>query len=150
MGIKITGIDTPFGGVSWEFTETDKSGIQELFFFLEAKRLLVNPIEMEIKSWCEQSAIEIKNKLTQLLSQYSFNAETIETMRHMVNACNTFLDDLNKVSEQGIIYKNSNGDWANANFSIAMKKFRNIFREKISWLSDKYQIEFVKEIPKEY
>lgn len=150
MGIKITGIDTPFGGVSWEFTETAKSGIQELFFFLESKRVLVNPIEMEIKSWCEQSAIEIKKKLTELLSQYSFNAETIEAIRHMVNACNTFLDDLNKVSEQGIIYKNSNGDWANANFSIAMKKFRNIFREKISWLSDKYQIEFVKEIPEEY
>ena len=84
MGIKITGIDTPFGGVSWEVTETAKSGVQNLLFFLEAKRILVNPIEMEIKSWCEESAIEIKNKLTELLSHYDFDAETIDTMRYMV------------------------------------------------------------------
>ena len=38
MGIKITGIDTPFGGVSWEYTETSKNGIQELFYYLETKR----------------------------------------------------------------------------------------------------------------
>lgn len=150
MGIKITGIDTPFGGVSWEFTETAKSGIQDLFFFLEAKRILVNPADMEIKSWCEQSAIEIRNKLTELLSQHGFNTETTDTMRYMVNACNTFLDDMNRVNVQGIIYKNGNGDWENATFSIAMKKYRSAFREKITWLSEKYNIEFVKEIPEEY
>ena len=51
MGIRITGIDVPFGGISWEYTETEKQAIQKLFFFLESKRLLTNPIEMEIKQW---------------------------------------------------------------------------------------------------
>lgn len=71
-------------------------------------------------------------------------------MRSMVNACNTFLDDMNRVNEQGIIYKNGNGDWANVTFSIAMKKYRKTFREKISLLSEKYGIKFIKEIPEEY
>lgn len=150
MGIKITGIDTPFGGVSWEFTETAKSGIQDLFFFLEAKRILVSPIDMEIKSWCEQSAIEIRNKLTELLSRHDFNVETVEAIRCMVSACNTFLDDMSRVDEQGIIYKNGNGDWENDTFSIGMKKYRNFFREKINWLSEKYGLVFIKEIPEEY
>ena len=31
---------------SWEYTETEKQAIQKLFFFLESKRLLTNPIEI--------------------------------------------------------------------------------------------------------
>jgi len=50
MGIKITGIDTPFGGLSWVSTGTAKSEIEGLFFFLESKRILINPTDMEIKS----------------------------------------------------------------------------------------------------
>ena len=63
MGIRITGIDVPFGGISWEYTETEKQAIQKLFFFLESKRLLTNPIEMEIKQWCIESALEIKRRI---------------------------------------------------------------------------------------
>ena len=47
MGIRITSASTPIGGISWEFTETKKKGIKDLFLFLESKRILVNPKEME-------------------------------------------------------------------------------------------------------
>ena len=30
MGIRITGINVPFGGISWEYTETEKQEIQKL------------------------------------------------------------------------------------------------------------------------
>lgn len=84
MGIKITGIDTPFGGVSWEYTETSKNGIQELFYYLETKRILINPVEMEIKSWCVQSAIEMKREIASVLSKYKFNSDTICWLRAMI------------------------------------------------------------------
>lgn len=150
MGIRITGIDTPFGGISWEYTETEKKGIQELFFFLESKRILVNPIEMEIKQWCIESALDIKRKLTELLSQYGFSENTVECIRSMITACNTFLDRLSSVKETGIIYKNSNGDWANSAFSSAMKQFRKSFRDNISLLSYAYNLKFYKKIPEDY
>jgi len=57
---------------------------------------------------------------------------------------------MNRINQQGIIYKNNAGDWENASFSIAMKKYRKVFREKILQLSEKYKIEFTKEIPEEY
>ena len=63
MGIKINGVSIPVGGISWEYTESKKKGIQEMFYYLESKRILTNPMEMEIKEWSEKSAIEIKNKL---------------------------------------------------------------------------------------
>lgn len=50
MGIKITGVSVPFGGVSWEYTEPEKKYIQDLFFYLESKRVLTNPMDMEIKA----------------------------------------------------------------------------------------------------
>ena len=138
MGIKITGIDTPFGGVSWEYTETSKNGIQELFYYLETKRILINPVEMEIKSWCVQSAIEMKREIASVLSKYKFNSDTI---------CNLFLDSLSSVKNSGIIYKNSSGDWEDATFSRAMKQFRKVFKENILLLSQAYDIPFPNDIP---
>lgn len=35
MGIRITGVSAPIGGISWEFTETKKKGIKDLFLFLD-------------------------------------------------------------------------------------------------------------------
>ena len=105
MGIKVTGVSTPFGGISWEYTEAEKKGVQELFFFLETKRILVNPVEMEIKQWCIQSAIEIKQKLTELHSQYDFSNHTTNCMRSMIDACNDFLDKLGGVKETGSFIK---------------------------------------------
>jgi hypothetical protein len=150
MGIRITGLDTPFGGVSWEYTENAKKGIQELFYFLEAKRILTNPSEMEIEIWCEKSAIEIRNKLTELLSKYDFNSETIACIRAMIDSCNSFLDDMRCVTRPGIIYKNGHGDWADINFSKTMKKLRKNFRDNIKTLSQAYQIEFRNIIPEEF
>ena len=130
MGIRITGIDVPFGGISWEYTETEKQAIQKLFFFLESKRLLTNPIEMEIKQWCIESALEIKRRLVDTLSECDFSKDTVK--------------------ETGIIFKNEKGDWANSAFSSAMKQFRNVFRENINLLSSVYGIIFTKTIPTEY
>lgn len=150
MGIRITGIDVPFGGISWEYTETEKKLIQKLFFFLESKRLLTNPIEMEIKQWCIESALEIKRELVSILSECNFSKDTTDCIRSMISACNDFLDRLDNVEEAGIIYKNQNGDWANSAFSSAMKQFRNVFRENISLLSSVYGISFTQIIPTEY
>lgn len=33
MGIRITGIDVPFGGISWEYTETEKQGNSKVILF---------------------------------------------------------------------------------------------------------------------
>lgn len=89
MGIKITGIDTPFGGVSWEYTEISKNGIQELFYYLETKRILINPVEMELKSWCAQSAIEMKREIASILSKYKFNSDTVCWLRAMIKLTDT-------------------------------------------------------------
>ena len=109
-----------------------------------------HPIEMEIKQWCIESALEIKRRLVDILSECDFSKDTIGCIRSMIGACNDFLDRLDTVKETGIIYKNEKGDWANSAFSSAMKQFRNVFRENINLLSSVYGIIFTKTIPTEY
>lgn len=149
MGLRITGIDTPIGGVSWEYTDSEKKGIQQLFDYLETKRLLINPIEMEIKNWCILSAIEIKNEVYEINSKFNFQKQTKSITKKMIDTCNIFLDDLQNVKSNEIIYK-SNGDWEDIVFSVAIKKFRKQFKESIDCLSNKYGITFNKRIPDEY
>lgn len=150
MGIKITEISVPFGGVSWEYTENEKKGIQNLFYYLESKRILTNPMDMEIKGWCEQSAIEIKSELVSILSRTDYSQDTVFCIRAMINACNVFLDDMRKVEIAGIIYKNGKGDWEHSGYSSSMKKFRKVFRDNINLLSFTYNLIFPKEVPEEY
>lgn len=111
MGIRINGISIPVGGISWEYTESEKKWIQEMFYYLESKRILTNPIEMEIKEWSEKSAIEIKNKLVEILSRYKYDQITVKAVKDMIDTCNNFLDDMQKIDANGIIYKNSKGNW---------------------------------------
>ena len=150
MGIKLNGISVPIGGISWEYTESGQKGIQERFYYLESKRLLINPKEMENKEWSEKSAIEIKNKLVDILSRYKYDQNIITIIKQMVDACNEFLDNMQRVEVRGILYKNLQSDWEDLEYGVAMKKFRKIFRDNIKLLAETYNITFSKEIPKEY
>ena len=89
MGVRITGLDTPLGGMSWEYTDSEKKGIQQLFDYLETKRLLINPIEMEIKDWCISSAIEIKHEVYGINVKFDFQNGTKLLTKKMIDACNT-------------------------------------------------------------
>lgn len=150
MGIKLNGISVPIGGISWEYTESGQKGIQEMFYYLESKRLLINLKEMENKEWSEKSAIEIKNKLVDILSRYKYDQNIITIIKQMVDACNEFLDNMQRVEVRGILYKNLQSDWEDLEYGVAMKKFRKIFRDNIKLLAETYNITFSKEIPKEY
>ena len=150
MGIKLNGISVPIGGISWEYTESGQKGIQEMFYYLESKRLLINPKEMENKEWSEKSAIEIKNKLVDILSRYKYDQNIITIIKQMVDACNEFLDNMQRVEVRGILYKNLQSDWEDLEYGVAMKKFQKIFRDNIKLLAETYNITFSKEIPKEY
>lgn len=150
MGIKLNGISVPIGGISWEYTESGQKGIQEMFYYLESKRLLINPKEMGKKEWSEKSAIEIKNKLVDILSRYKYDQNIITIIKQMVDACNEFLDNMQRVEVRGILYKNLQSDWEDLEYGVAMKKFRKIFRDNIKLLAETYNITFSKEIPKEY
>ena len=69
MKFEINGVSVSFGG--WNKSISTKEMFAHLLLFLGAKRILVNPIEMEKKEWCVESVLEIKQNL--LLLQKVWN-----------------------------------------------------------------------------
>lgn len=155
MKKRLTGVDIsiPFigGGASWDYIKTSKELWQELFTFLESKRILVNPKDMENDSWCRESAIEIKNTLATANNQSVFNSDNgdLLSLNAMIDICNKFLDDLEGHHFPHIIYKSGN-DWENPAFGKAMKNFRYAFRDEIKKIEQKHSLSFRKHIPDEF
>ena len=90
MSKRLTGFSTPFGGLSWESAVSPKKRIEELFFFLESRRLLTSPIFMEVISQCVESAIEIREALVSSIKDVNFSKEDIRTIQAMIDGSNTF------------------------------------------------------------
>ena len=73
MKFEINGVSFPFGVISWNKSISTKEMFAHLLLFLESKRILINPIEMEKKEWCIESVLEIKQKLITITEGLELN-----------------------------------------------------------------------------
>lgn len=89
---RITGISTPIFGVSWKPPEAERGIAQDLATFLEDRRVLYNPMELECPHHCVESVLEIRRELTSLLRRVSSESTLKESLRGMRAACRKFLD----------------------------------------------------------
>lgn len=65
---RLTGISSPFFGVSWVPPEADVTIAQRVLVFLEDRRVLFAPTEMEAPDHCIQSVLAIRAFVTEQLS----------------------------------------------------------------------------------
>jgi RHS repeat-associated protein len=70
---RLTGISTPFGGASWQPAELEIAGVRRVIAFLEDRRVLYDPCEMEVPDHCVRSVIEIRHCLTEELGKLEGN-----------------------------------------------------------------------------
>ena len=98
MKYDINGISVPFGGISWSKSNSPKKAFYYLLLFLESKRILVNPINMEIKEWCIESVLEIKETLVTITKDIKFKNDEISIIRDLIDACNTYLDTVSPMN----------------------------------------------------
>lgn len=150
MKYEINGISTPAGGVSWNKSITEKERFRDLLLFLESKRILVNPIAMEMKRECIKSVLDIKSRLTSTTQDIPFKDEALGIIRILVDVCNDFLDTIKDDKIPHLIYKKDNKSWTDYKFDKAMKDFRSVFREQIKIIENKYGLSFNKNIPIEF
>lgn len=54
---RLTGISTPFGGTSWQPAELEIAGARRVIAFLEDRRVLYDPCEIEVPDHCVRSVI---------------------------------------------------------------------------------------------
>lgn len=149
MKHEINGISLPFGGISWDNNTTAKDRFRYLLLFLESKRILTNPMYMELKEECIESVLEIKQTLVPITKDVDFGDKDVDIVRSLVSACNDYLDTVRSDSIPHPIYKDGYS-WADAMFDSAMKKFRKEFADGIKRIEDKYGLYYKATIPNRY
>ena len=88
MKHEINGISLPFGGISWDNNTTAKDRFRYLLLFLESKRILTNPMYLELKEECIESVLEIKQTLVSITKDVDFKDSDIDIVRSLIAACN--------------------------------------------------------------
>lgn len=135
----LTGISTPFFGVSWNPPESDRDVVRKLITFLEDRRALYNPYNIETPIFVAHSLIEVRKELTDILQSVGDNPDVSPHLRAMRAACRKYL---NEVGDQ---WRPSHhfGDFEA--FS-ALGELRAVFGIQIAQLAVKYGIDVEEEL----
>lgn len=135
----LTGFSTPVFGVSWNPPETDRDVVRKLITFLEDRRALYNPYDIETPMFVDQSLIEIRKELTSTLQKIGDNTDISPHLRAMRAACRKYL---NEVGDQ------TRPRYHSREFETfaALGELRAIFGIHIAQLAVKYGIDIEQEL----
>jgi hypothetical protein len=122
----LTGISTPIFGVSWNPLELDVTRAKRVIAYLEDRRVLYAPHQLEVPEHCVQSVLEIRHFLTEEIGSTDSNNELTQSLRAMRAACRKFMVSVS--SDPHIIrhgaYTNSRDGWI---FLSAIGELRGVF-----------------------
>jgi hypothetical protein len=90
----LTGFSTPIFGVSWNPPETDRDVVRKIVTFLEDRRALYNPYDMEMPEYVARSILEIRKEITSILKNIDDNPEISPQLRAIRIACQKYLDGI--------------------------------------------------------
>ncbi len=93
---KITGFSCPIFGISWNPPKLEIETAAKIITFLEDRRVLYNPYELESPSHCQESVIRIREFLTEQLYNTDKDSKLGKIIRGMRSACRKFLDSTQK------------------------------------------------------
>jgi hypothetical protein len=142
---RLTGISVPFFGVQWNPPEADRAIAKRLIAFLEDRRVLYAPSEMEVPEHCVHSIIEIRSFLTSELGKLEETSELASSLRALRGACRKFLDTVQKDGDRIIRFGFSHG-WPGWVFGSALGEMRGVFGIHIAILAAKYGVNIEKDL----
>lgn len=136
----ITGISTPFGGVQWSDPgPPQREHVRRLIVVLEDRRVLYNPMQLEVRSEVDYSIHQIRDACTealQHLGEGEFGARPIRAIRE---ACRRYHDDAN------LEFRNMHFDPrehdATAGFFMALGAFRATVGYQVALLAAHYDFD---------
>jgi hypothetical protein len=90
---RITGVSTPWFGVSWNPPASDRDAVRKFLAFLEDRRALFNPLPAEVEDHVISSIHMIRAECTTTVGALSEKAPGVEHVRAIGAACRRFLDE---------------------------------------------------------
>lgn len=137
---RLTGISTPFGGASWQAAELEIGAARRVIAFLEDRRVLYEPGEMEDPSHCVHSVIEIRHCLSDELGKLDSGSELAASLRAMRAACRKFLERVGTDGRDGIRYA-SGGGYQSWTFGSALGELRGMFGVHVAKVAAQFQLD---------
>jgi hypothetical protein len=136
--VRPTGFSLPPGfGVQWEFVGDDKDIARQAIIFLENKRLLFREIHLEDEIDCVRAAIEIRNRLTDLIPSARDGGGVEQCLRAIRAACTQFVNEAGPEARNflGFSYPEVN------RFGQALGELRSLVGIQVALLVDRYNLE---------
>lgn len=138
---RLTGISTPVFGFSWNPPELEVTIARRIITFLEDRRVLYVPSEMENPHHCVLSILEIREYLTKELGSLESSTELAASLRAMRAACRKFLNVVGDEESDVIRFGGHLGHWASWEFNGALGELRGVFGVHIARLAAHYGLD---------
>ena len=90
---RLTGISTPIGGISWTPPVDERDVAKQLLVYLEDRRALYMPYDMEVGPYVIDSIIEIRQRLSNDIEKVSRSSVLGESLSAMRASCRKFLTE---------------------------------------------------------
>lgn len=140
---RLTGISCPVFGVSWTPPASERDAAMRVVTYLEDRRVLYNPSDLEVPAHCVQSVIEIRHHLTEELQKLDAKDELAKQLRSMRAACRKFLDVVHAPNEYYDIVEHgfSRGHFASWVFGSALGELRGVFGLHLAQIAAAYGLD---------
>jgi hypothetical protein len=142
---RITGLSIPIFGISWQPDDSDIKIAKRVINFLEDKRVLYSPYDLEVPNHCVSSILEIRKMLTDEIGKLSQKKELYNDLQLMRSACRKFLDELQQynVDIDRPFQMSSFSGWV---FYSALGELRGVIGIYISKIAVAYGIDVTGEL----
>jgi len=115
--------------------------LKRVIAFLEDRRVLYAPSEMEVPHHCVMSVQEIRRALTKELGKLDHEKELAQSLRAMRAACRKFLNLVDGTHGEVIRLGASPGHWASWCFNGALGELRGTFGVQVARIAAEYGLD---------
>lgn len=139
--LRITGISVPAFGIQWTPPEAERAVAKRVLTFLEDRRVLYVPSEMEVPEHGIQSVLRIREHLTSELGGLSGEGQLAKSLRAMRAACRKFLDAVGPLDGPIVRHAFDRGHYATWEFNQALGEMRGVFGIYVAILAATYGLD---------
>ena len=131
---RLTGFSCPIFGVSWNPGEAEVTTARRILAFLEDRRVLYSPYELELPAHCVHSIQSMRAFLTQELGM-ALPDELAANLRAMRAACRKFLNTMAALDARQQIDSQYFGGIDQWEFNAALGELRSSFGVHIAMIA---------------
>jgi len=142
---RLTGFSIPIFGISWQPDESDVKIAKRVINFLEDRRVLYSPYDLEVPRHCVSSILEIREMLTGEIGRLSRKTDLYNDLQLCRSACRKFLDEIQEymIEMDRPLHMSSLNGWI---FCSALGELRGTFGIYISKISMSYGLDISAEL----